>query len=461
MAHNHDHRACTDYNSCAVTRRDFLGTSAAAAAAVASAPAWLPRIAYAKDQVSPRDIVVSIYLFGAFDGLSVLVPYGDSNYYDPTKRPDIAVQPPDASVAQSARCHELAGTGSFWGLSDPLFPLLDAYTQGDLLLTHATGSLSTSRSHFDARRFMEVGKDDQNLASGWLSRHLASTPPMDPSAILRAVSVNTGLAQTLAPAIQSMPVPNLTNFGLTGAGSSETARINKLVELYACAAGDKEPMDVIASNTQMTIDLLEQVDFTTYCDGTVGADYDPEANNNSFARSLRSIAALIKADVGVEAAHYEYGGWDTHQEQDNLVQGGFLNQRLRDVANALAGFHADMDGCGLDNVTLVLISEFGRTFDQNDNLGTDHGSGNVMMAMGKHINGGQVLTTSDTGPWTAANSYLAPSELDSSGDLRVTLDYRDILREIVRDRLCNPNYLDVFDNIDPSYVPTDYGVAQA
>jgi uncharacterized protein (DUF1501 family) len=154
----------------------------------------------------------------------------------------------------------------------------------------------------------------------------------------------------------------------------------------------------------------------------------------------------------VEAIHAFNGGWDTHATQGPVatLDGGYMHGKMLDLANALAAFHADViQGTTSYGVTVVVISEFGRNARENGNRGTDHGRGNVAFAMGKKINGGRVLTNGWPG--------LARENLESGQDLRVTLDHRDILAEIVQNRLGNPNLSLVF----PDYTPRFRNVTKA
>jgi uncharacterized protein (DUF1501 family) len=189
-----------------------------------------------------------------------------------------------------------------------------------------------------------------------------------------------------------------------------------------------------------TVSLLTAINFAGYAPGG-GAVYP----TSGFGRGLRSAAALIKADVGIEAIQLDIGGWDTHSAQAPLT--GSMSRTMTDLAQSLAAFHADTLTGGVSyNITVVVISEFGRNVRENGSQGTDHGRGSCMFVMGPGIAGGRVLTNN----WVP----LARENLEAGQDLRVTIDHRDVLAEIVSRRLGNPN-LDV---IFPSYVPTVRGV---
>ncbi len=425
---------CSEYRSLA--RRDFLMRGAGFGIA-ALVPSWLPNVVLAQSS-STRDIIVSVFLSGGTDGMSLVVPFGDPNYY--IGRPTIAVARPDAAGSGP----KAVALDNFFGFSPGMAPLLPAYTAGDLLVAHATGSVDTSRSHFDAQRYMEVGKPrDLNLATGWLGRHLATITPMRTNAPLRALGLTNGLPQTLVGGPKTLPIANPANFRIDGSATTANARAQFLATNYASAI---DPVSANALDTTNTITLLQTINFNGYTTQN-GAVYP----NTGFGNALKSSAALIKSDVGVEAVHAFLGGWDTHSLQGPVpgLDGGGMHNRMLELSSTLAAFYADViQGTTANGVTVVIISEFGRNARENGDKGTDHGRGNVAFAMGKKINGGRVLTNGWPG--------LARENLESGQDLRVTLDHRDILAEIVQNRLGNTNLATVF----PDYTPRVRGVTK-
>jgi uncharacterized protein (DUF1501 family) len=433
---DHSHSpGCNEYHELA--RRDFISLAGGVGIA-AMLPTWLPRVVLAQSSASNRDIIVSVFLSGGTDGLSMVVPFGDNDYY--TGRPNIAIPRPDSTTATA----KVVALDNFFGFSPGMAPLLPAFTAGDLLIAHATGSVDSSRSHFDAQRYIEMGKpQDLSVTGGWLGRHLASSTPLRSDAPLRALGLTTGLPLTLQGAPKTLPIPNPTNFTIGGSGTTATARTQWLAQNYS------NTVDPVASNaldSTNTIALLQRINFTGYAPSN-GAAYP----TSSFGQALRSAAALIKADVGVEAIHAFNGGWDTHATQGPLptLDGGFMHGKMLDLSQSLAAFHADVvQGTTSYGVTVVIISEFGRNARENGDRGTDHGRGNVVYAMGKKINGGRVITNGWPG--------LARENLESGQDLRVTLDHRDIFAEIVQNRLGNPNLGLIF----PDYTPRFRGVTK-
>lgn len=425
----HDCHACDEYNQ--LSRRGFLGAAGGAAVAVALAPQWLPRVAMARShRGATRDVVISIYLRGASDGLSLVPPHAENAYY--SSRPTLAVPRPGTGSGQDAI--DLDG---FFGLAPAMGSLLPAYQNGHLLIVHAAGSTDPSRSHFDAQRFMEVGvANDPTLGTGWLGRHLFSIDPMDPNAMLRAVGISTGLQKTLQGGPQTLPIPDLDTFGLSGAGGTIALRQDALNDMYGLVS---DPQRAVALNTTATIDLLNTINFAGYTP-TPGVTYP----TGSFAYAMRTSAALIKAQVGVEAIAIDLGGWDTHNNQ-GTTGAGFLSGLMGTLSQALAAFYGDMIAGGNPSFTVVVMSEFGRQLRENGSLGTDHGHGNAMLVLGNAVAGGRVLSN-----WPG----LDPGDLYEGRDLDVTIDYRDILAEIVSQRLGNTDLGYVF----PTFTPTCRGV---
>src|SRR5687768_15857079 len=208
--HEDDCEGCREYNE--LSRRQFLtdSTGVSSAALLASMyPSWLPKVVLAEAYDSSRDVIISVFLRGGADGLSLCVPFGDANYY--TGRPTIAIPRPD-STATATRGIAL---DNFFALPRAMQALYPSYEAGNLLVVHATGSVDPSRSHFDAQKFIEVGKPrDPGIVTGWLGRHLASVPPMRTDAPLRALGFASGLQKTLVGAPKTLPISDPTTFGI-------------------------------------------------------------------------------------------------------------------------------------------------------------------------------------------------------------------------------------------------------
>ncbi len=431
MSRHDEPKGCSEFNH--LSRRRFLGLSTAALAA-AAVPAWLPKIAFAAGGAGSRDVLVSIFLRGGADGLTLVVPHGEQAYYE--LRPTLAIPRPGDGQDSAI---DLDG---FFGLPRAMGALQEAYDDGALLLVHATGLPDPTRSHFSAMYFMEVGRPEPptSLFTGWIGRHLATTPPAVAGAPLRALGLGYGLPRSLVGGPQTVPVRDLGDVGLSGDEALATGRRRALDSMYAAATDSL--LKAAANNTTRTIDLLQQIDFAGYHPAG-GAEYP----DDEFGNAMKSTAALIKAQVGVEAATIDLSGWDSHEEMGAID--GDLAVLMRSLSGGLAAFHKDLFTSGFDRVVVTVQSEFGRNANENASRGTDHGHGGAMLVLGGQIAGGRVLAD-----WPG----LAPDQLYEDQDLQITIDYRDVLAEILQKRLGNTNLAAVFP--DPAYTPSFRGVVR-
>jgi uncharacterized protein (DUF1501 family) len=430
-AHEHTDCGCQEYHE--LSRRNFVVGAAGAAVFGAILPAWLPKVVLAKSASSTRDVIINIFQRGGADGLSLVAPFADVNYY--TARPTLNIPRPDSTDPNKGTA--LDNTFQF---SKGMLGMLPAYQAGELLVVHGAGLSYNSRSHFDAQHFIEVGKAaDLSVTTGWLGRHLATSDEMLPGSVLRGVALSSGLPTDLVGAPSTLPIPDPGTFAIGGSATTRDARAAWIAADYFF---DMEPGRSAALDATATLALLRSINFAGYVPSN-GVVY----RNSSFGRGLRSAAALIKANIGVEAIQLDIGGWDTHVAED--PNAGSLFNTMTDFSNSIGAFWADvLQGNGNYNVTLVAMSEFGRNVRENGSLGTDHGRGGVMFAMGHSIAGGRVLTNN----WLP----LAIENLQDRQDVKVTIDHRDVLAEIVQNRLGNP-HLDV---IWPGYTPVMRGVTK-
>lgn len=414
---------CGEYQE--LSRRGFLLASGASAGALLL-PEWMPQVSYAESENTSRDVIVSVFMRGGADGLTLVAPFEDADYY--RGRPGIAVPRPDSSAANRGTALD-----NFFMFPPGMVGLLPAWQAQNLAIVHATGQMATnSRSHFEAERYMEAGKpNDYSLVSGWLARHLASSAPMRAGAPLRALALGWGGTRlTLTGGPNTLPIPVPESYNLARPLGAQLDRMYNTAWTPARNAAK----DAIA-----TINLLQSINFRGYVPSN-GAVYP----TTDFGRGFRSLAALIKADVGVEAAHLDIGGWDTHAQQGSTQ--GTMHGLMVDFANTLGAFWADViRGPVTRRITVVCISEFGRNARENGSAGTDHGRGSVAFFLGTHIRGGRVLAN-----WPGLNRAV----LEDGQDLRVTIDYRDLLAEIVKRRLNNPN----LDLVFPGFTPVERGI---
>ncbi|MFO7684012.1 MAG: DUF1501 domain-containing protein [Chloroflexota bacterium] len=406
------------------TRRDFLAGMAAGITAVW--PAWMPRLAFAPPQTSPRgDVLLVLFLRGAADALNMVAPHGEEAYY--RARPSLAIARPDhTTVTGSDRVIDLDG---FFGLHPALRPLLDPWQAGHLAIIHACGAPDESRSHFKAMALMERGvADERGPASGWINRHLASYNTGNNSPI-RAIGLGETVPRSLYGAIPATAMRSIVEFHLSG----DTQRAQQITAVLRDLYRQEDELGAMGRETLAAIDTLTKLDPLGYLPQG-GAAY-PESD---FGYSLRQIAMLIKADAGLEVAAVDLGGWDTHFGQGGST--GLMAGLLADLGQGIAAFHADLLEY-MGQITVVVMSEFGRRVFENASLGTDHGHGGLMLLLGGHVTGGQVL-----GQWPG----LEAGSLFGPGDLAVTTDYRDVLAEVVGLRLGNTAVDQVFPHYQPA-----------
>lgn len=426
---------CQEYSE--VSRRTFLSRSFQSAAGLllgnglAALPSWLPRITLADPHKGPAgDTLVCIFLRGGADGLNMIVPHGDEQYY--AHRPYLGIPRPDDNKAENGRTLDLDG---FFGLHPALADLHPIYNAGHLAFVHATGSPDETRSHFEAMDLMERGAAENGDYTGWLSRHLATLDTGNNSA-LRAVGLGDMLPASLTGAVSATALQSIAEYHLAG----QDERVGEMTALLnALYSQRNDLLTGAAAQTFASIEVLSRIDTERY--QPAGRAYA----ENEFGQAMRVVAQLIKADVGVEVACVDLGGWDTHVAQGNVE--GAQASLMAELAAGLAAFYEDLPD-QIGSVTVVVMSEFGRRVQENGGLGTDHGHGNMMMALGGGINGRQVFAQ-----WPG----LHDEQLAGPGDLAITTDYRDVLGDIIAKRLNNPKLADIF----PGYVVNEVGVAVA
>jgi uncharacterized protein (DUF1501 family) len=327
-----------------------------------------------------------------------VVPYAEKNYYK--MRPTIAIQKNDVL--------DLDG---YFGLHPMMSAMKPLYDQGHLAIVHAAGSPDPSRSHFDAQDFMESGTPGvKSTPDGWLNRALQVEALSGTPSPFRAVALGQELPRTLQGRVPAVSVANLQDFSVGGRGPQPSAVSNAFEAMY-----DESTDAVLHGTGEETFEAVKMLRAAN------PAQYKPVAGvvypNTAFGNSLKQVAQLLKANLGVEAAFSDIGGWDTHQNQG--AANGQLANRLKEFSDTIGAFWRDM-GDDAENVTLVTMSEFGRTARQNGTGGTDHGHANVMFVLGGQVKGGKVY-----GQWPGVND----DQLNEGRDLKVTTDFRNVLGE--------------------------------
>lgn len=414
----------------------WMGRDATALADVAVAPG---------KEEPPGDVLVVIFMRGGADGLNIVVPYGEDAYHRHRQTIGIAA-PNDRRAGAKNRALDLTG---FFGLHPSLAPLRAIYDKGLMTFVHAIGSGDHTRSHFAAMSAMERGLPDEatGTGSGWLARHLDSSPAAHPSP-LRTVAFSNVMPDSLRGATDATALNSLADFRLYAPGGaalnanaphpaqhSSVALHDTLTKLYT---GGKDAVTQAGHETLAVLETLNNLDPAHYRPAH-GAVYP----TSELGTGLRQVACLLKGHVGLEIACLDHRGpylWDTHVAQNNILPG-----QLADIGQSLAAFAADLGD--MKGVTTIVMTEFGRRLQENTGLGTDHGRASVMMLMGGGIKGGQVFAR-----WPGLEDH----QLEGPGDLRVTTDYRDVLAEILARRV-NPAYrrpgslAAVFPNYQPSF----------
>ncbi len=399
-----------------VTRRVFLKGGGVAMLGCSSLPLFLQRAVAATPAGAGKKVLVVLFQRGASDGLNTVIPYMETNYY--RLRPSIAIPRPKSGSKDAA----LDLDGQF-GLHPSLEPLAELFQQKQLAIVHATGSPDSTRSHFDAQDYMEAGTPGvKSTTDGWLNRHL-QTAEVEQESPFRGVALGTNLPRILHGTASAVAMSDMRQFQVQAPAASGAA--GGFEAIYAQTV-DKA-LRGTGQETFEAIDLLRKANPGQY-QAANGAQYP----RSRFGQSLMQIAQMIKASIGLEVAFLDSGGWDHHTNEGGIQ--GQLANLLRDLGQGLAAFHRDM-GDRMADITVVTMSEFGRTAHENGNRGTDHGHANCMFVLGGGVAGGKVY-----GRWPG----LEREQLYEGRDLALTTDFRTVLAEIVERQMGNHDIHSVF-----------------
>jgi len=377
-------------------RRDFLHAAAAGAVLLPfGRQAWAATL---PDGGPTKNKMIVVMLRGAVDGLSVVAPYADANYY--RMRPAIAVPRP----GQENGAIDLDG---YFGLNPALSSLQPLWRDNKLAFVHASGSPDPTRSHFDAQDYLESGTPGRKATQdGWMNRMLGGLPgPITPT---RAVAIGPLMPRILTGRAEA------SNIASGAAGSRATALDRPQVgdafdKLYA---GDDRYSKAYQQSQQTHQEVMISLD------DEMAAASGGAPLPNGFPDDAERLAKLMRKDPNIQLAFLAVGGWDTHANQ-GMVKGQLAN-RLNPLGVGLANL-AQQLGPMFDDTTIVVMSEFGRTAKQNGNNGTDHGHGNVMWIIGGKVNGGKVYAD-----WQG----MEDNRLHEGRDLPVTTDFRQVLAQI-------------------------------
>lgn len=395
-----------------MSRRAFLGRLGAVGALAGLTTSGLStQMAFAAEPYT-GDVLVVLSLRGGLDGLNTIVPTGDPRYVE--VRPSIR-------IPQSA----LLPLDAMFGLHPAMAPLMPWWESGTFGAVQAVGMANQTRSHFEAMEEMERAAPGSSLRTGWLDRTLNLR---DTGSAFQAVQMGSSLpASAFRGPAPELAIWSVNDFELSGAWDL-TERRRWTDALTGLHDGAPPMVGDPATTTLSALAGAAQMQDAGY---VPGADYP----NTDLGRALRDVARVIKSDVGLQVAAVDYGDWDMHTDM-GTVDSGWLSDKLGEMAASLAAFATDLGGRFAD-VTVVTLTEFGRSLVENGSGGVDHGHGQAVLMLGGGVQGGQVH-----GTWpTLEEDALA------GGDLAGTTDYRQILAEILEKRCQGSQMSTVFPDL--------------
>jgi uncharacterized protein (DUF1501 family) len=353
-----------------------------------------------------RKILVCIFQRGAMDGLMAVTPFTDE--YLKAARPTLFM-----SAAQSGKGKSLIDLDGRFGLHPSMSAFEPMFREKRMAIVHGIGSPNTTRSHFDAQDYMESGTPfNKGTESGWLNRavgllgHDAATP-------FQGVSLTSSLPRSFYGNNAAVAINNLADFNIQLRGNQSGANMasKSFEDLY-----DQTSSGLLKNTGKESFDAIKMLQKTDT------KNYKPENNvvypATALGNSLKQIAQLIKMDVGMEVAFAESGGWDTHFNQG--TENGIFARNVNDLSNCMMAFWNDM-GSYQDDVTVMTMTEFGRTVAQNGTGGTDHGRGSCNFILGNAVSGGLVH---------GLMNPLSKENLEDGRDLAVTTDFRSVFSEV-------------------------------
>lgn len=371
-------------------------------------PSFMARAAGSDKIVGPykkKKILVCIFQRGAMDGLMAVTPFTDE--YLKAARPTLFM-----SAAKSQKGNPLIDLDGRFGLHPAMSAFEPLFREKRLSIVHGIGSPNNTRSHFDAQDYMESGTPfNKGTSSGWLNRAVGllghdATP-------FRAVSFTSSMPRSFYGDNPSVAISNLEDFAIQMRGNPLGANMaaKSFEELY-----DQTTSGLLKETGKESFDAVKMLQKANI------KDYKPENNveypGGALGNSLKQIAQLIKMDVGLEVAFAESNGWDTHFNQG--TETGVFARNVGDLSKSITAFWNDMSAYQ-DDLTVMTMTEFGRTVKQNGTGGTDHGRGSCNFILGNGVNGGIVHGTVNT---------LAVENLEDGRDLAVTTDFRSVFSEV-------------------------------
>jgi uncharacterized protein (DUF1501 family) len=417
-------QCCEGVRPAKFSRRYFLKQGGIGLVGLSTMPAFLQR-AVASTPTNGKKQLVVLFQRGAADGLNIVVPFGEPNYY--RMRPTIAIPAPRRGVGDTA-----VDLDGFFGLHPGLAALAQLFQKNQLAIVHAAGSPDPTRSHFDAQDYMESGTPGVKATEdGWLDRAIG-TVPEEHASPFRAVAMGPNLPRMLQGSTGAVAIPDLRQFKVQPQSAAMANVAEGGFEAMYSQSVD-HALHGTGTETFEAIDMLRKVDTAKYPPDN-GADYPKSA----VGQRLQQIGVMLKANIGAEVLFLDCAGWDNHVNEGGAQ--GQLANLLKDLGQSLAAFHLDM-GDRMADIVVVTMSEFGRTAKENGNRGTDHGHANCMFVMGGDVKGGRVY-----GKWPG----LADHQLNEGRDLALTTDFRTVVGEILNKHLGVKDLGPVFPGFDGS-----------
>jgi len=415
-------QCCEGVRKAKFSRRYFLKQGGIGLVGLSTMPAFLQRAVASTPGAGKKQLVV-LFQRGAADGLNIVVPFAEPNYY--RMRPSIAIPQPRRGGVDAAI--DLDG---FFGLHPGLAPLAPLFQKNQLAIVHAAGSPDPTRSHFDAQDYMESGTPGVKATEdGWLDRAIGTIPEENASPF-RAVAMGPNLPRMLHGGTGAIAIPDLRQFKVQPQSPAMANVVEGGFEAMYAQTVD-HVLHGTGTETFEAIDILRKLDTTKYPPEN-GADYP----KSQVGQRLQQIGQMIKANIGVEVLFLDCGGWDNHVNEGGAQ--GQLANLLKDLSQSLAAFYQDM-GDRMGDIVVVTMSEFGRTAKENGNRGTDHGHANCMFVMGGDVKGGRVY-----GKWPGLDEH----QLNEGRDLALTTDFRSVVGEILTKHLGVKDLAPVFPEFD-------------
>ncbi len=396
-----------------VNRRAFMKSGALAifATGFGGLPNFIASAASSNKILMPykkKKVMVCIFQRGAMDGLMAVSPYADPALK--TLRPSLYMSPSD----KEGGLFDLDGK---FGLHPSLAAFQPFYKENRMAIVHGVGSPNNTRSHFDAQDYMEAGTPfNKGSSSGWLNR-VAGLMGHDATPF-RSVSLTNALPRSMYGDNESLAISNLQDFAIQMKGNPAANNLTakSFEELY-----DQSSSSLLNKTGKESFDAMKLLNVNNI------KNYQPAKEvvypNSALGNALKQIAILIKMDVGLEIAFAESGGWDTHVNQGTT--NGALARNLKDFSESIAAFWKDLSAYQ-DEVTVMTMTEFGRTAHQNGTGGTDHGRASCLFVLGNDVKGGAVYQHLKS---------LNKEDLEDGRDLPVTTDFRSVFSSVANSHL--------------------------